>query len=180
MTGLVNGRNGACGTPLYVAFSVARGLIEVDDPGIQGMRRIEFAEYRAVQPLIWADSSEFRAAENGFSRSVTSTRTPTPMSSSAQPSARSLSWIFQTTHRRDCHEMGRLVKTVPGQFNKVCGASAWSSAIGWLRAAGFGTRPPMPKSAPPRTFPLRRMPAQPTRRRDGLRQPAGRWLAKGG
>src|SRR5262249_1542823 len=34
------------------AQRVARGSIEIDDPHIQGMRRIEFAEYRAVQTFV--------------------------------------------------------------------------------------------------------------------------------
>ena len=50
---------------LDIAVRVARGPIEVDDPGIQGMCRIEFAEYRAVQALIGPDGAEFRAAEHG-------------------------------------------------------------------------------------------------------------------
>ena len=50
---------------LDIALRVARGPIEVDDPGIQRMCRIEFAEYRAVQALIGADGAEFRAAEHG-------------------------------------------------------------------------------------------------------------------
>src|SRR6516165_3824027 len=37
------------------AQRVARGPIEVDDPDIPGMCRIEFAEYRAVQAFIRAD-----------------------------------------------------------------------------------------------------------------------------
>ena len=146
---------------LDVALSVARGPIEVDDPGIQGVRRIEFAEYRAVQPLIRADSTEFRAAEHGL----------LPLGH-LDPHAdahvvlrpgidRSLAWIFQTIQRGDSHEMGRLVKSAPGQFNKVCGASAASSA----NAAGFAR----PKSAPSRTFPLPRMSAQSTRRRATVR-----------
>ena len=50
---------------LDIALRVARGPIEVDDAGIQGMCRIEFAEYRAVQALIGPDGAEFRAAEHG-------------------------------------------------------------------------------------------------------------------
>jgi hypothetical protein len=50
---------------LDIAPRVARGPIEVDDPGIQGICRIEFAEYRAVQALIGTDGAEFRAAEHG-------------------------------------------------------------------------------------------------------------------
>src|ERR1700731_1689114 len=50
---------------LNVAVRVARGPIEVDDPDIQGMCRIEFAEYRAVQPFIRPDGTEFRAAKHG-------------------------------------------------------------------------------------------------------------------
>src|ERR1700674_699436 len=50
---------------LDVALRVARGPIEVDDPDIQGMCRIEFAEYRAVQPFIRPDGAEFRAAKHG-------------------------------------------------------------------------------------------------------------------
>src|SRR6516225_1938192 len=46
------------------ALRVARGPIEVDDPDIQGMCRIEFAEYRAVQPFIAPDGAEFRAAKH--------------------------------------------------------------------------------------------------------------------
>ena len=49
---------------LNVAVRVARGPIEVDDPDIQGMCRIEFAEYRAVQPFIRPDGAEFRAAKH--------------------------------------------------------------------------------------------------------------------
>src|ERR1700732_1802647 len=56
---------------LHVAVRVARGPIEVDDPDIQGKCRIEFAEYRAVQPFIRPDGAEFRAAKQGLSRSVT-------------------------------------------------------------------------------------------------------------
>ena len=48
-----------------IAVRVARGPIEIDDPGIQGMCRIEFAEQRAVQALIGSDSGELRAAEHG-------------------------------------------------------------------------------------------------------------------
>jgi hypothetical protein len=44
---------------------VARGPIEVDDAGIQAMCRIEFAEHRAVQPLMGPHGTEFRAAEHG-------------------------------------------------------------------------------------------------------------------
>jgi hypothetical protein len=50
---------------LDVAVRVARGPIQVDDPDIQGMCRIEFAEYRAVQPFIRPDGAEFRAAKRG-------------------------------------------------------------------------------------------------------------------
>src|SRR5262249_17349209 len=50
---------------LDVAVRVARGPIEVDDPDIQRMCRIEFAEYRAVQPFIRPDDGEFRAAKHG-------------------------------------------------------------------------------------------------------------------
>jgi len=50
---------------LDVAVRVARGPIEVDDPDIQGMYRIEFAEYRAVQPFIRPDGAEFCAAKHG-------------------------------------------------------------------------------------------------------------------
>src|SRR6516165_12813536 len=46
------------------ALPVARGPIEVDDPDIEGMCRIEFAEYRAVQPFIRPDGAEFRAAKH--------------------------------------------------------------------------------------------------------------------
>src|SRR6516165_8827417 len=46
------------------ALTVARGPIEVDDPDIQGMCRIEFAEYRAVQPFIGPDGAEFRPAKH--------------------------------------------------------------------------------------------------------------------
>src|SRR6516165_6744922 len=46
------------------ALRVARGPIEVDDPDIQRMGRIEFAEYRAVQPFIRSDDAEFRAAKH--------------------------------------------------------------------------------------------------------------------
>ena len=49
---------------LDITVRVARGPIEVDDPGIQGMCRIEFAEYRAVQPFIRADGAEFRAIKH--------------------------------------------------------------------------------------------------------------------
>jgi hypothetical protein len=49
---------------LDVASRIARDPIEIDDPGIQGMHRIEFAEYRAVQALIGTDGAEFRAAEH--------------------------------------------------------------------------------------------------------------------
>src|SRR5205085_7541109 len=48
-----------------VTARVARGPIEVDDTGIQAMCRIEFAEHRAVQPLISPHGTEFRAAEHG-------------------------------------------------------------------------------------------------------------------
>jgi len=47
------------------AQRVARGPIEVDDSDIQGMCRVEFAEYRAVQPFIRPDSAEFRAIKHG-------------------------------------------------------------------------------------------------------------------
>src|SRR5215471_10750312 len=50
---------------LDVAARVARGPIEIDDPDIQGMCRIEFAEYRAVQPFIRPDGAEFRATKHG-------------------------------------------------------------------------------------------------------------------
>ena len=50
---------------LDIALRIARGPIEVDDPRIQRMCRIEFSEYRAVQALIGADGAEFRAAEHG-------------------------------------------------------------------------------------------------------------------
>src|SRR5215472_5092857 len=49
---------------LDVAVRVARGPIEVDDPDIQGMCRIELAEYRAVQPFIRPDGAEFGAAKH--------------------------------------------------------------------------------------------------------------------
>src|SRR6516225_627701 len=48
-----------------VSVRVERGPIEVDDPDIQGMCRIEFAEYCAVQPFIRPDGAEFRAAKHG-------------------------------------------------------------------------------------------------------------------
>ena len=44
---------------------VARGPIEVDDPDIPEVCRIELAEYRAVQPFIRPDGAEFRAAKDG-------------------------------------------------------------------------------------------------------------------
>src|SRR4051794_244875 len=44
---------------------IARGPIEVDDAGIQGMSGIEFTEYGAVQALIGSDGVEIRAAEHG-------------------------------------------------------------------------------------------------------------------
>jgi hypothetical protein len=50
---------------LDIAVRVARGRIEVDDPDILGMCRIEFAEDRAVQPFIRPDGAEFRAAKHG-------------------------------------------------------------------------------------------------------------------
>src|SRR5215813_12882813 len=50
---------------LDVSVRVARGPIEVDDPDIQGMCRIEFAEYRAVQPFIRPDGAEIHAAKDG-------------------------------------------------------------------------------------------------------------------
>src|SRR4051812_26721505 len=50
---------------LDIAPCIARGPVEVDDPGIQRVCRIDFAEYRAVQTLIGADGTEFRAAEHG-------------------------------------------------------------------------------------------------------------------
>jgi len=50
---------------LDVSVRVARGPIEVDDPDIQGMCRIEFAEYRAVQPVIRSEGTKFRAAKYG-------------------------------------------------------------------------------------------------------------------
>src|ERR1700730_16619135 len=50
---------------LDVPARVARGPVEVDDAGIQGMRRIEFAEHRAVQPLISPRGAKFCAAEHG-------------------------------------------------------------------------------------------------------------------
>src|SRR5262249_12034938 len=50
---------------LDVAVCVACGPIEIDDPDIQGMCRIELGEYRAVQPFIRPDGAEFRAAKHG-------------------------------------------------------------------------------------------------------------------
>src|SRR4051794_16371287 len=50
---------------LDVALRIARGPVEVEDPRIQRMRRIELSEYGAVTALIGADGTEFRAAEHG-------------------------------------------------------------------------------------------------------------------
>jgi len=50
---------------LIISLYVARGPVEVDDPRIQRMCRIELSDYRAMQALIGADGTEFRAAEHG-------------------------------------------------------------------------------------------------------------------
>ena len=50
---------------LDITMRVARGSVEVDDPRIQAMCRVEFPIYCAVQPLIGPDGTEFRATEHG-------------------------------------------------------------------------------------------------------------------
>src|SRR5262249_6142571 len=50
---------------LNAAVRVARSSIEIDDTGIQGMCRIEFAEYRPVHPFIRPAGAEFRPAKPG-------------------------------------------------------------------------------------------------------------------
>ena len=59
-----------------IAVRVAFGPIEIDDSGIQGMRRIEFAEQRAVQALIGPDGGELRAADTKRCRGSRQSRCP--------------------------------------------------------------------------------------------------------
>src|ERR1700686_1345799 len=78
---------------LDVALRVARGPIEVDDPDIQAMCRIEFAEYRAVQPFIRPDGAEYRAAKHR----------PFPLGHLDPPHAANVHVVLRTDarHRRE-------------------------------------------------------------------------------
>jgi hypothetical protein len=61
--------------------------IEIDDPGIQEMSRMELAEYRAVQALIGPYGAEFSAAEHGtFPLGTSIRRTPPPLMPPSGPS----------------------------------------------------------------------------------------------
>src|SRR5947207_9720080 len=73
-----------------VTARVARGPIEVDDTGIQAMCRIEFAEHRAVQPLIGPTAPNSAPPNTGVFPSAISIRftpPPAPMMSSRASSS---------------------------------------------------------------------------------------------
>ena len=61
---LAEGQGAGLPAPIYKICVWTRLKLEVNDPGIQAMCRIEFAEYRAMQPFIRPDGAEFRAAEH--------------------------------------------------------------------------------------------------------------------